>query len=233
MNKSYKTLLLCSIIFLSYVNLNFIFDVLYRYTFSEISVKVILVMLIPLVLLSLCYLIMLRHSEKLSINLAFFMLSLFSLLLVQIHKFLYYYLLIDNISNIFICIMYVFFITFLILAFFKNFENKINSVVVFICFILPISFVMQLFIITLTEFKAFGFSAYTNPNRYEFVKCHYLMDKEFSNLPDKLPSDATNIIFDYTYLMNTKSIHLKYNSLTIDNEEHYIEYDISYPSQNK
>ncbi len=232
MNRSYKSQLFCLIIFLLYINLNYIFDVLYRYAFSDTSIRIIWIRAIPLLLLLLCYLIMLRHSKKLSVNFVFFMFSLFSLLAVQIHKFLYYYLLIDNLNSIFIYIMYILFITFLMLAFFKNFENS-TSIIIFLLFILPISFVIQISITVVTEFAAFQLSSYTNPNRYEFVKYHYLIDKDFSTLPDKLPTDATNIIFDYTDLMNTKSIHLEYNSSTIDNEEHYIEYDISFSQKNK
>ena len=123
--------------------------------------------------------------------------------------------------------MYLLFIIFLTLSLFKNFENK-SSIIIFLFFILPASFCIQLLLILITSTQQLD-ASYTNPNRYEFVKYHYLTDIEFSSLPDELPDDATNIVFRYDSSMGTKTIHLEYNSATIDNEEHYIKYDISSP----
>ena len=54
-----------------------------------------------------------------------------------------------------------------------------------------------------------------------------LTDKEFAGLPNTLPEDATNIIFEYSItIFDSKIVHLEYTSQTIDNDEHHIKYNI-------
>ena len=79
MNKSYKAFFLFSIIFLSYLNFNYIFDTFYRYTFSEISITITLIIAIPLLILLLSYFFMLHYFEKLSIKTLFLRLVFFHL----------------------------------------------------------------------------------------------------------------------------------------------------------
>lgn len=224
MNASQRTLCIFLIIILLYFDFNWIFDLFFSYAFSEKLIINSLISSIPLLVLLISYFSTRRYYEKLSVNRSFFFLSISSLIIVQIHRLLYYYLLISKMDNIFLLIMYLLFLLFFILAFYKNFK-KDEKTALFLFLVIPIFLFVQFFIVVMIGLEYISLD-YTNPDRYEFVKYHYLTEDKFSTLPDSLPEDATNIIFKYHNSFGVKTILLEYDSQTINN--HHAKYELSY-----
>lgn len=228
MNKSHKTLFIFLIIILLCYNLHNSFLTFYCNVFHENLIKEVFIRAIPLFILLICYFSNIRHSPKLSINRTFLVFSIFIFAMIEIHKLLYFYLLIDNMDNTFLLFMNLLFVFFMVLTFFKNFKRG-ESIMIHLCFIWSIFFILQLFY-EIKTFSITDFYTYTNPNRYEFVKYHYFSDSEFSYLPDKIPEDATNIIFHYDDpFISGKDLYLEYDSPSISNENHHARYHIVLP----
>ena len=232
MNKSHKTLFIFLIVLLLSYNLSESFLTIYCHTFCKETIEIIVIRAIPLLILLLCYLTNIRFSSKLSINYLYLFISIVSFLIAKMHILFYLYLLIDPVDNLFLLIMNIISAIFMVLTFFKNFKRKEGSIV-FLFLIVPIFLILQL----IFEMKTFGISlpySYTNPNRYEFVKYHYFSAKEFSYLPDRIPEDATNIIFhynSYSLFSQDEDLYLEYDSPSIPNSEHHIKYEITIPSK--
>lgn len=225
MNASQKTLCIFLIVILLYLNFIWIFDLFFSYAFSEKIVVVSLIRLIPLLILLVYYFATRHYHEKLSVNRLFFILSIVSLIIAQIHCLLYYYLFINKINNSFVFIMHLLFLLFFILAFRKNLK-KDEKTGLFLFLIIPIFLFLQLFIVAMLGIEFISLD-YTNPSRYEFVKYHYLTEPKFSILPDKLPEDATNITFEYNDSFGVKTILLEYDSQSVNNDEKHAKYEIS------
>lgn len=234
MNKSHKTLFIFLIVLLLSYNLSESFLTIYCHTFCKETIGIIVIRAIPLLILLLCYLTNIRFSSKLSINYLYLFISIIGFLIAKTHILFYLYLLIDHVDNSFLLIMYITSALFMVLAFLRNFKMK-EGKIVFLFLIVPIFLILQL----IFEMKTFGISppySYTNPDRYEFVRYHYFSAKEFSYLPDRIPEDATNIIFhynSYSLFSQDEDLYLEYDSPSIPNNEHHIKYEITIPSKEK
>ncbi len=223
MNKSRKVLFIFLITLLLAYNIHYSFLTFYCASFNINTIKDVIIRAVPLIIAVIYYLSNIHSSNKLSINFICLFISISIFIIIKIHKLLYFYLLINAIDNTFLFIMNILFILFMFLAFFKNFKRG-ESIVLYSLLIFPIFLILQ-FAFEIMNFGTTDFYTYTNPNRYEFVKYHYF--SEYSFLPDKIPEDATNIVFRYnSYLTNIKDLYLEYDSPSIKNDEHHIIYEI-------
>lgn len=234
MNKSHKTLFILLIVLLLCYNLSESFLTIYCHSFCKETIEIIVIRAIPLLILLLCYFTNLRLPKKLSVNYFCLFISIITFIIAKIHILFYLYLLIDHVDNAFLLIINIVSAIFMVLTFFKNFKKK-EANIVFLFLIVPIFLVLQL----IFEMKTFGIApsySYTNPNRYTFVKYHYFSAEEFAYLPDKIPEDATNIIFhynSYSLFSQDEDLYLEYDSPSIPNNEHHIKYEIIIPSKDK
>ena len=169
-----------------------------------------------------------HRSAKLLINLFFLFCSFLCFAFVLLDMYLYYSVPTYNYSSFFIEPILLFgflFVLFLLLAYRKNFKGFFTSVI-------PFTYTLITFAILVTVELSFllpasivisGFKI-TNPDRYEFVKVHYFTSEDLASFPDKIPEDATNIIFFYTYDFlkhSYKSLTLEYDSNTITSDNHH------------
>ena len=223
---SYTTFLI-----LFYIDMYFIVREFLLHTINE-SVVFLLILIIQFFLYILLYLFKKKkESTKVTINYKFLLCSIVCFFALETYEILYY-LLISNHYNI--SIIFLLFMLIIIFSHF-SFSKKIKMnrkflsdiIVNFFSFLLPI-FIIQFVFLIIASF-AVNSCEVTNINRYEFVKTHYFAKEEVSSFPDKLPDDATNIVFKYytdDLKHGYKILHLEFDSQTISNNSHHVKYFI-------
>lgn len=214
-------ILLCIDIF--YIVQTFLF-----YTFNE-SIKFAGIVIIPLLLLLLIYFINNRlTSDKIVINIGFLVCSLVSFIFSLIYYICYLLLIIKKPSVIPFLLSSLLFVIFIILSFKKNFKINAEFIIIYFVVLFTILLFAQFVFISVASFFSSSDSVF-NINRYEYVKYYYFSPEEVSELPDKIPPDATNIVFyfDIDTLGGTcRELKLEYDSETIANDTHHAEYYI-------
>ncbi len=209
------------------INILFMTQNFLKQTF-DIAIRFSILLNIPLLIAFIFFLTRFHRSAKLMINYFFLLCSFLCFAFVLLDMYLYYSVPTYNYSSFFIEPILLFgflFVLFLLLAYRKNFKGFFTSVI-------PFTYTLITFAILVTVELSFllpasivisGFKI-TNPDRYEFVKVHYFTSEDLASFPDKIPEDATNIIFFYTYDFlkhSYKSLTLEYDSNTLTSDNHH------------
>lgn len=222
MEKAEKAFLVISVILLSYFDIILVINSYYSYTFSY-ATKIVVKSSIPLIILLAYYFVATYHIGKITVNTHLLFSSLLSFCLTIICKILYYSLVIDKFKVALPC-LYISALIFLLLAYSDNFQENTKFFKYF-SVVVPTVLILQLFL----SFDYIFGNYYTNPNRYEFVKYHYFSDEKFSYLPDKIPTDATNINFYFETNSTTGVLNLEYDSPSVQTDNHHVSYNIIFP----
>lgn len=195
MNKSYKSFFIIVIIITMYIYTFLILKTYLFYTLND-TLLISLYLLVPLTILLIIYYLCNRHNSiKLNINYGFFILSFLFFIAIILYYICYALVFVYHFSTIIVALLGAFSIIFLFISFYQDLEIKRNALE-YIYFSLMYIVAQFLFIVFIT-FLFYDYIKVANPNRYEFVKCHFCSSSELTSFPKEIPKNALNVTLKY------------------------------------